>query len=389
MIERVTSSPFQDAQVTFTGKLASMTRPRAEQLVRAAGGKPVPSVSRSTTMLVVGMLGWPLLPNGRVSRKLERAEQLQAQGVAVNIISEARFLESAGQQRGQNDLWKSYPADEVCRLLQIEPSTLQKWERFSLVRSHEGLYDFQDLVSMQTIGQLVSKGIRAETISASLRGLASVLPGTERPLAQLRIIAQDPKSLLADFGDYLLAPTGQMEFTFERAAPHPPTPLPHARAGAEPSADPSEWFDYARACEQAEEFSEAAEAYRKTLALHPEFPEAHFNLGNVLRELGRPEEALQSYQRAIDVDPRLAVAHYNLADLSMEREETAQAIEHLERALAIDPTYADAHFNLALCLEQANRFESASQHWRTYLNLDPSGAWADIARQHLARLSLS
>ena len=387
MINRAPANSLHAAQVTFTGKLASMTRPQAEQLVRAAGGKPAGSVSRTTTLVVIGMLGWPLLPNGQVSRKLERAEQLRKQGTPLSIISEARFLELAGQQGAQSALWKSYPAEEVCRLLQIDPNTLEKWERFSLIRSHNGLYDFQDLVSMQTVEQLVRKGIRPETISASLRALAAMLPGTERPLAQLRIIAQNPKSILVDFGDHLLTPSGQMEFTFQRQPPCPATVLPAAEQTARgPSPDAIDWFNYARACEEAEDLAEAAEAYRQALLLEPNFPEAQFNLGNVLRDQGQAEAALQCYRMALHLDPSLAAAHYNLADLHMDREEPDRAIAHLEAALAIDPGYADAHFNLALCHEQLGHREQAAAHWRTYLSLDCEGAWAEIARQHLAGL---
>ena len=38
-------------------------------IVRANGGEPAKHVSHRTTMLVIGVEGWPLLPDGQVSRK--------------------------------------------------------------------------------------------------------------------------------------------------------------------------------------------------------------------------------------------------------------------------------------------------------------------------------
>ena len=44
----------------------------------------------------------------------------------------------------------------------------------------------------------------------------------------------------------------------------------------------------------------------------PEYAEAHYNLGNVLRAQGKPDEAIAKYSAAIRIKPELAEAHYNL-----------------------------------------------------------------------------
>jgi Flp pilus assembly protein TadD len=48
--------------------------------------------------------------------------------------------------------------------------------------------------------------------------------------------------------------------------------------------------------------------------LKPDFAEAHSNLGNTLKELGRLDEALASYRQAIALKPDYAEAHYNLGN---------------------------------------------------------------------------
>ncbi len=112
-------------------------------------------------------------------------------------------------------LQKGYSAQEVSQLLKIEPGILRRWEQFSLIRSQEGRYDFQDLVSLRTTAELVRAGVRKETIARSLRGLASVLPGTDRPLSQMKIVVENPDSLFADHGEFHLSPDGQLLFNFD------------------------------------------------------------------------------------------------------------------------------------------------------------------------------
>ena len=356
----------KDARVAFTGKLASMTRPEATQIVLTAGGQATESISRSTSMLVVGMCGWPLLPDGQISNKLRRAEELGRKGYRLRIVSELAFLELAGLTGRQCELWKAYPDHEVCQILNIQPETLQRWEQFSLVHSQNGLYDFQDVISLQTMCDLVSRGVKPETVAQSLKRLASVLPGTERPLAQLKIVVEHPKSILADFGQYRLSPEGELYFNFESE------PKSEAPVISFPSdnLESHEWFERGQVCEDEERLEEAENAYRKAILKSPHFPEAYFNLGNVLLELGRLEAAEEVYRMAVAQNPGFASAWYNLAHVQEARAKVADAIISLETALEVSPGYADAHFNLALCLEKVGRQQDADQHWSAYLELE-------------------
>ncbi len=368
------------ARVAFTGRLASMTRREAAGLVKAAGGALVTTVSRRTSLLVVGMDGWPLLPDGTVSRKLGRAETLNRQGARIRIVSEAAFLEMAGLTRRAPDLRKSFPAAHVSSLLGIDEASLRRWELFGLIRAEQGLYDFQDLVSLRTVAELVAGGADPATISRSMRGLAAVLPGTERPLSQLKIVVEDRGTLLAELGDRLVAPDGQLvlDFGARPGAERPPVETPLA---APVSAD--EWLERGQRCEDEERLPEAIDAYRSAVALRPDLAEAHFNLGNVLRGLGRLDGAEERFRMAVDLDPDLAAAWYNLADLMEENQRLDEAVACLLRAVEASPSFADAHFNLAYCYDQLGRPTEAAGHWRAYLKLDPDSEWAEIARRHL------
>ncbi len=363
-----TAESLRNARVAFTGKLASMTQQEAARIVLAAGGKATDSVSRSTSTLVVGMCGWPLLADGQISTKLRRAEKLVDQGCRLRIVSELVFLEMAGLTKRQSELWKTYTGREVCQILDIQPETLQRWEQFSLVRSQNGMYDFQDVISLQTICQLVGRGVKPEIIARSLQGLASLLPGTEKPLAQLRIVAEHPKSILAEFAQYRLSPEGELYFNFDSAGNSraPVLSFKSDDLGADG------WFERGQFFETEERLAEAEAAYRNAISRSPHFPEAYFNLGNVLLELGQPDAAEEAYKNATTQDPGFARAWYNLAHVQEERAKIAEAISSLHKALTALPEYADAHFNLALCLEKIGRQREADHHWSIYLKLDQS-----------------
>lgn len=351
-----------------------MTRRQAEDSVRQAGGEPVGQVSRRTSILVVGMLGWPILPDGTISTKLRRAEQL-----GLSIVSEADFLERVGLTECRDALHKTYPIEQVEALVGVDAQTLRRWEQFGLIRSIDGRYDYQDLVSLRTLCALMGQGVRLEKIGASLAELSAVLPGIYRPLAQLSLVAECPDKLLAELGEVKIDAKGQLMLDFgERLGSQAVTTSSSARQ------DAARWFERAQVLEDGELYAEAIKAYQEALVLTADDAVVHFNLANALRAVGRSSTALTHYSRATQLQPALACAWYNLADLKEELGECAGAAECLQQALMADSDYADAHFNLALVYEKLQRPDDAHKHFNAYLQLDPDSEWADCARQHLA-----
>ncbi len=56
----------------------------------------------------------------------------------------------------------------------------------------------------------------------------------------------------------------------------------------------------------------AADAFRRAIALQPHYPEAHNNLGVVLKDQGRLDQAIACYRQALEQWPGYAAAHSNL-----------------------------------------------------------------------------
>jgi len=384
-------STLKDQQVAFTGRLASMTRREAEALVKECGGECSASINRATTLLVVGMDGWPLLADGRLSGKLQRAEALRRKGrkQQLRICSEEQFLEFAGRKAPPAMHPKPMDAAHVCELVGVTPDTLHRWEMLGLVRSSDNRYDFRDLVSLQTVAALDAQGASTQTIAQSVRALSRVLPGTDRPLAQLKLLG-DRDSLVAEVNGSLMSPGGQLLMRF---APDEPDPIDEAPATPltmfirEQPVDErtaEQWFEIGSEHEEAGEWDLAERAYRKSVAVQPLAADVHFNLANVLLATNRRQAAEERYRVVLEQNPEMAVAWFNLADLLDESGRSAEAIDCLRSALRCDPHFADAHYNLAVCCEKTGLLDEAIEHWREYVRLDPSSEWAAFARRKLS-----
>jgi tetratricopeptide (TPR) repeat protein len=371
-------------RVAITGRLTDLPRQEAFRLVRMAGAEPVTTVTGRTSLLVVGMEGWPILKEGTISRKLEQAEALQARGHPIRIISEFEFLERIGIRSPKpGPALGTCSLEQACRLLGLPPENVRRCEQFGLVRSEEGAFDFLDLVSLRSIAGLLQAGLTPDAIARGLSRLAPMVPEINRPLAQMRIILGQSGELLAELHGIRMDLSGQLLLDLEGRAPReaaPSLPLEKRKDVAE---DPRIWFDYAHTCAQEGDLNGAEEAYCKALEMDPDFPEVWYNLGNLLLERGDSETAENHFRRALTLDPYFAMAWYNLGFIQAQQGRLEDAVTTLRRALGASPAYADAHFNLALCLEKLERPGEAAPHWQKYLLLAPADEWADIARCHL------
>jgi DNA polymerase-3 subunit epsilon len=76
----------------FTGSLITMSRKQAQALVFSLGGKVQKSISKSTTILVVGNLQGDLLTGKVSSKKIEAAIKINDKQDYIKIIDEKAFF---------------------------------------------------------------------------------------------------------------------------------------------------------------------------------------------------------------------------------------------------------------------------------------------------------
>jgi DNA ligase (NAD+) len=82
------AGPFVGKSFVFTGKMGTLERKPAEELVVSLGGTALDAVNKTLTFLVVGDLKKP----GEKSTKEKAADKLVAAGASLKIISETDFL---------------------------------------------------------------------------------------------------------------------------------------------------------------------------------------------------------------------------------------------------------------------------------------------------------
>ena len=91
----------------------------------------------------------------------------------------------------------------------------------------------------------------------------------------------------------------------------------------------------------------------------PDFLQAWFNLGNVLRDAGRNDEAIHAYEQAVRYGPDYAEAYNNLGSLFQRFGRLPEATAALRQALRSQPNYPRAKNNLGVVLTEERKFDQA------------------------------
>jgi tetratricopeptide (TPR) repeat protein len=351
------SSPFQRT-VAFAGRLASMKRDEAFALVRSRGGTPRRGLTRKTDVLVVGELGWPLLPDGQPSKSLALAKSYR-----VAIASERHFLEWAGRA-APDDQVRSYSVGQLSSMSGLPLDVIEQLTAFGLLDCREQRYGFRDLTAARQLAELLNSGVALSTITRSLYEIRKWLP--DAALSNLRLYPASSDAILVEHMKGRTDQRGQFVLPV---------------AGAQES--PDELFEQAQSAEAAGDLEIAERLYRKVMRIDPGDPTAAFNLGNLLRSVGQRIEAEAAYRAATKADPNFAEAWYNLAAVLDDQRQAGKAVACLEHALKADPDYADAIFNLGLLHQRGEKHAEAAKYWRRYLALDSGSDWAARAKRAL------
>ena len=97
-------------------------------------------------------------------------------------------------------------------------------------------------------------------------------------------------------------------------------------------------------------FNEAEISTRKAIELKPDFSDAYYNLGNILKDIGRFKDAELSYRKAIELKPDFVDAFYNLGNILKDIGKLKGAELSYRKAIAIKPNFSKAYFALSLII---------------------------------------
>ena len=131
------------------------------------------------------------------------------------------------------------------------------------------------------------------------------------------------------------------------------------------------WNNIGSAFRDQGKLEEAIDAYKKALLIRPESAEAFNNMGNALKEQAKLEEATLAYKKAIAIQPDYAEAYNNLGIVLMSQGKSENAIVAYNKAINLKPDYAEAYNNLGNCLKRQVKLSEAIEAYKKALAIKP------------------
>lgn len=110
--------------------------------------------------------------------------------------------------------------------------------------------------------------------------------------------------------------------------------------------DAEEWFAKGNELSQKGQFSEAVNAYQKSIEQNPLSPVAHYNLGIAYKNLQTFDKAVASFKKTIELEPFHLDARLSLGNVYNRLNRWEDAIGQLNIVVHRDQNNAEAHGNL-------------------------------------------
>jgi len=144
----------------------------------------------------------------------------------------------------------------------------------------------------------------------------------------------------------------------------------------------------AREAQARGDFSQAANAYQKAVALEPSVPELWANLGLMEHEAGKTSEAMTSFQRAARLKPSLFVPQLFLGLEYLQSKKAEAALPYLENAVRLNPKDLQAVRSLGRTHALLGHNESATELYLKAVELAPNrgDSWLDLGTTYLQQV---
>jgi len=286
---------------------------------------------------------------------------------------------------------------------------IRHWERIRLIKPVKKVYrlpyfDFQEVACVRRLSELLQAGVRQSELETSLSKLQAMLPGTERSLAQLTLLARNHHVVPRDAAGLLEPTTLQRLFDFDLPASEgdqggdgtdrpdktnrtnetDASYLSHTSYCAVASESSTDWLEQGSQLLEEGRVTDAIEAFRLALLDQPTNPETHFHLAEALYRADNLSAAFERFHVAVELDEQYLEAWTQLGCVAAELGQSQSALDAFDIALHSHADYPDAHFHKAELLHRLNRDDEARPHWQAYLEHDQRGPWADVAKQRLS-----
>lgn len=124
------------------------------------------------------------------------------------------------------------------------------------------------------------------------------------------------------------------------------------------------------------EMDKAIHQYQETVQLNPDYPDAYFHWGNILMTIGKIEAAIKQFRQAVQFRPNFPEAHFNFGNALKIKGDLHTAISSYKEALRWNPEFTEVHCNLGNILNEMGRSMEALDSYKEALRLKPDYAEA-------------
>jgi Flp pilus assembly protein TadD len=125
--------------------------------------------------------------------------------------------------------------------------------------------------------------------------------------------------------------------------------------------------------ERQRRYDEAVDHVKSAIGINSQCAWLYDHLGTIYSQMG-PErifDAQEAFRRAVAIDPDFAKARANLGVVLAKRDRFDEAIAHLRTAAQLSPDDADIRKNLAIALVNAGRYDEAMEEIERAVKLRP------------------
>jgi tetratricopeptide (TPR) repeat protein len=394
-------------RIALVGKLASMSRRDAEQLIRASGACIVEASREVADTIVVADDAENLQ---RLVADHEFLDETSRQALAqgdLEIVRESELWARIGLVDAGQGIARLYTPAMLAELLRVPIAAIRHWHRRGVLVAKREVqrlpyFDFEEVRVARKLAQLLASGANLSTIHRRLNELSRLLPEMPRPLADPAVVVEGRRLVVRRAGSFA-EPSGQLLIDFDARRADESLDEKHAApvairfssgevlSGTSPApargAHPVVAEDLRSLAAELEangREDQAIEVYRAILISGNFTADDHFALAELLYRGGDLSAARERYYAAIEMDEDFVEARSNLGCVLEEQGDVALAEAAFRGALEYHPDYADAHYHLARLLDRENRSAEASRHWQLFMNLAPASPWADEARERIA-----
>jgi tetratricopeptide (TPR) repeat protein len=393
-------------RVVLVGKLASMSRREAEQLIGAQGGQVVGWPDESADTIVVGD---DVTDTARLTANPQLFDDAAREAVGagrIELVRESELWARLGLVDSGQGIRRLYTPAMLAELVRVPISAIRHWHRRSALQAAREVgrlpyFDFTEVRVARKLAQLLAAGCSLATVNRRLDDLARSLPDLPRPLADPSVVVEG-RHVFIRRGENMAMPSGQMVIDFAAADSEAgddselgsPVAIPFAAADALCKSTKSaqrgghpfvaeDLRSVAAELESEGRDEQAIDVYRAILVSGQSTPDDHFALAELLYRGGDLSAARERYYVAIELDEDFVEARSNLGCILAEQGDLELAEAAFRGALEFHPDYADAHYHLARLLDRAHRAAEAARHWQLFMNLAPASPWADEARDRI------